>query len=70
MLRDEILDLIFEAVNMKHIQKGDVSAETPLMVGGLGLDSIDILEVVIALENKYNVKIENKSDFFRFKIQY
>lgn len=44
---------------MKNLDRSTVSAETPIMVEGLGLDSIDILEVVIALEKTYGFKIEN-----------
>jgi acyl carrier protein len=57
--KDELLDLISEAVNLKNLDRAAVTADTPIMADGLGLDSIDILEVVIALEKKYNLKIEN-----------
>lgn len=58
-LKDELLDLITESVNIKNLDRSTVHAETPIMVEGLALDSIDILEVVIALEKKYQVKIDN-----------
>lgn len=61
-LMSEIVDLISGAVNMSHLKKETVAPETPLMGGGLGLDSIDILEVVIALEKRYGVKIENTDE--------
>lgn len=59
LLKDELLDIVTEAVNMKNLDRSTVTAETPIMVEGLALDSIDILEVVIALEKKYGIKIEN-----------
>ncbi len=58
-LKNELLDLITEAVNLKNLDRSTVTAETPIMAEGLGLDSIDILEVVISIEKKYNVKIDN-----------
>ncbi len=59
LLKDELLDVVTEAVNMKNLDRSTITAETPIMVEGLALDSIDILEVVIALEKKYGIKIEN-----------
>lgn len=61
-LKDELLDLITEAVNIKNLDRSTVHPDTPIMVEGLALDSIDILEVVIALEKKYGMKIENNSN--------
>ncbi|MEZ4814351.1 MAG: phosphopantetheine-binding protein [Bdellovibrionota bacterium] len=61
-LKNELLDVITEAVNMKNLDRSTVTPETPIMVEGLGLDSIDILEVVIALEKKFGVKIENNQN--------
>ena len=57
--KDELLDLITEAVNLKNLDRSIITADTAIMADGMGLDSIDILEVVIALEKKYNVKINN-----------
>lgn len=59
LLKDELLDVVTEAVNMKNLDRSTITSETPIMVEGLALDSIDILEVVIALEKKYGIKIEN-----------
>jgi len=55
----EIVDLIIESLNLHFIKKDEVTAATPLMADGLGLDSVDILEVVVAIEQRYNVKIKN-----------
>lgn len=59
LIKDELLDLVTEAVNMKNLDRSTINAQTPIMVEGLALDSIDILEVVIALEKKYGFKVEN-----------
>ena len=55
----EVADLIIKSVNLQHMAGPQLSAETPLTQGGLGLDSVDILEVVVAVEHKYGVKVES-----------
>jgi len=59
LYRDELLDLIVKAVNLKNLDRSSVDAETQIMTEGLALDSIDVLELVIALEKKYHFKIKN-----------
>jgi acyl carrier protein len=58
-LVSEVADLIIKSVNLQHMAKDQLSAETTLTQGGLGLDSVDILEVVVAIEHKYGVKVES-----------
>ncbi len=53
----EVADLIIKSVNLQHMASEQLSAETALTQGGLGLDSVDILEVVVAVEHKYGVKV-------------
>ena len=53
----EITDLIVDSLNLHFIKKDEVTAETVLLGEGLGLDSVDILEVVVAIEQQYGVKI-------------
>jgi acyl carrier protein len=58
----ELISLILSAVNLQHIDPSTLSAHTPLMGttdGGLGLDSVDILEVVVVVEHRYEIKIDN-----------
>ena len=59
--RDEIvnkvIDVIVSAVNLHHVDKSKVSGDTPLTHGGLGLDSIDILEIVVAVEHSFGKKV-------------
>ena len=56
-LQSEVVDLIVDSLNLHFIEKGTVDQATPLMGDGLGLDSVDILEVVVAVEQRYGVKI-------------
>ena len=58
-LVSEIADLIISSVNLRHVQPSTLTADTPLAQGGLGLDSVDILEVVVAIEHKYGVKVQD-----------
>lgn len=58
----EIVDVIVDAVNLHHIDKGTVSKETPLTGEGLGLDSVDILEVVVAIEQHYGIKVPSAEE--------
>jgi acyl carrier protein len=61
-LVSDIIDLILESVNLRHKNKSEINSATPLMNSGLGLDSLDILEVVVALEKRFNVKIANSEE--------
>ncbi len=63
---------IIEVLNLEDISPGDIDAESPLFgEGGLGLDSIDALELIVLLEKNYEIKIENPQDgktiFFSIK---
>jgi acyl carrier protein len=61
-LIQELKSLIFESVNLKHRNPNEVDETTSLMEHGLALDSIDILEIVVAVENRYNVTIKEGED--------
>ena len=58
-LVDEVKSVIVKAVNLHHLQLETITESTTLGPGGLNLDSIDILEVVLAVERQFQVKIEN-----------
>ncbi len=68
-LETEIKELIVEALMLEDVEPADIDAEAPLFVEGLGLDSIDALELAIAIDRKYGVKIkaedEGTRDIFR-----
>jgi acyl carrier protein len=53
----EVTQVIVEAVNLHSLDPNSISAETSLRDGGLELDSIDILEVVVAIEHHFKVKV-------------
>ncbi len=53
---------IIEALNLKHLKPEDIGNDQPLFVEGLGLDSIDALELIVLLQQKYNIKIKNPQE--------
>ncbi|MCX6124761.1 MAG: phosphopantetheine-binding protein [Proteobacteria bacterium] len=58
-LQSDLAQLIVKVANISHIKAEDIDPEQSLMRDGLGLDSIDILEVVVNLEKKYGIKLRN-----------
>ena len=51
---------LIEALNLEEITPEDIDSEAPLFGDdGLGLDSIDALEIILILERNYGIKIEN-----------
>ncbi|MBE9543267.1 MAG: acyl carrier protein [Proteobacteria bacterium] len=50
---------IVEVLNLIDVQPDDIKADEQLVGGNLGIDSIDVLEMVIMLEKDYGVKIDN-----------
>jgi acyl carrier protein len=51
---------IVEVLNLIDVQPDDIKAENRLVGGDLGIDSIDVLEMVIMIEKDYGVKIDNR----------
>jgi len=56
-LETEIKNLIVESLNLEDIAPEEIEAEAPLFGEGLGLDSIDALELGIALRKKFNISL-------------
>jgi acyl carrier protein len=57
-LEQEIKALIIKALNLEDMSPQDIASDTPLFGEGLGLDSIDALELGIALKKKYGIELE------------
>ncbi len=53
---------IIEQLNLVDLTPEQIADDEILFGGGLGLDSIDALEVIVMLERKYNVKISNQEE--------
>ncbi|MCL4685732.1 acyl carrier protein [Myxococcota bacterium] len=56
-LEDEIKELIIESLMLEDVTPADIESDAALFVEGLGLDSIDALELAMALEERYGVEI-------------
>jgi acyl carrier protein len=56
-LEAELKSLIVSALGLKDVKPEDVSSTDPLFGDGLGLDSVDALELAIAIHKNYGVKI-------------
>jgi acyl carrier protein len=59
-LIDELRIKIIDTLKLEDISPEDMGEEDQLVGGELGLDSIDVLELVIMIEKDYAVKIDNK----------
>ncbi|CZF83740.1 Acyl carrier protein [Grimontia celer] len=57
-LHNEIKQLIIEALNLEDLTVEDIDTDAPLFGEGLGLDSIDALELGLAIKKAYNVVID------------
>lgn len=61
-LEDEIRDLIIASVEVEGLAAEDLASDAELFGDGVGLDSIDALEIGAALRKKYQVKFRANSD--------
>ena len=62
MLQEEIKKLIIDTLSLEAVKPDDINAEAPLFVDGLGLDSIDALELGLALQKKYGIRLSADSE--------
>ena len=64
-LRLEIKEFIVSTLRLKDVTAADISDEESLVEGSLGLDSIDFLELTVAMEKQYGVKITEADEVRR-----
>ncbi len=69
-LEAEIKELIVSSLMLEDVKPSEIDSEEPLFEdGGLGLDSIDALEIGVEIQKKYGVKIdpedERITEYFR-----
>lgn len=48
---------IIEALNLNHLKPEDIVADQPLFGNGLGLDSIDALELIVLMQQQYGIRL-------------
>lgn len=53
---------IIERLNLKDLKPENIGDDQPLFVEGIGLDSIDALELIVLLQQEYNIKLSNAED--------
>jgi len=58
-LEKEVAALIVDALNLEEIKPEDIEPEAALFREGLGLDSIDALELALAISKKYGFKLQS-----------
>lgn len=57
-LEAELKDLIVSALRLEEIAPQDIDSMEPLFGDGLGLDSIDALELGVAIRQRFGIRIE------------
>ena len=60
-LEEEIKELIVKALRLENVKPQAIKTQEPLFVKGLGLDSIDALELSVALAKKYGILLDGKT---------
>jgi acyl carrier protein len=60
-LRRRLKELLIERLKFEDMTPDDIKDDDPLFGGGLGLDSIDALEIVVMLESEFGIKMKNES---------
>ncbi len=61
MLELEVKEMIIDVLQLEDVTADDIDAEAPLFVEGLGLDSIDALEIGVALQKRYGITLSAES---------
>ena len=61
-LHHEIKQMIIESLDLEDIEVDEIIDDEPLFVEGLGLDSIDALEIGLALQKRYGIKLKADSE--------
>lgn len=60
-LDDEVKRLIIETLQLEDVAPADIDAQAPLFGEGLGLDSVDALEIAVALKRRYGLQLSPNS---------
>lgn len=58
----ELKEKIIEALNLEEMMPDDIDADAALFGDGIGLDSIDVLEIIVLLEKNYGIRLANPAE--------
>ena len=58
----ELKEQLIDVLNLEEMTPDDIDTDAPLFGNGLGLDSIDALEIIVLLEKKYGIKLANAAE--------
>lgn len=58
----ELKEQLIDVLNLEEMTPEDIDTDAPLFGDGLGLDSIDALEIIVLLEKKYGIKLANAAE--------
>jgi acyl carrier protein len=58
----ELANLIVDALNLEHVKASEIDPQAPLFRDGLGLDSIDALELSLAIYQRYGFQIKSQDE--------
>lgn len=58
----QLKNQIIEVLNLEDMTAADIDSEAPLFGDGLGLDSIDALELIVLMEREYGIKLSNPAE--------
>ena len=61
-LKQQLKCQIIEALNLVDLKPEDIRDDAPLFGEGLGLDSIDALELIMLLEKNYGIRLSNPAE--------
>jgi acyl carrier protein len=59
-MRRKLKEMLIERLKFEDMTPDDIDDDAPLFAGGLGLDSIDALEIVVMLESEFGIRVKNE----------
>ncbi|VAX22049.1 Acyl carrier protein (ACP1) [hydrothermal vent metagenome] len=64
-MRSKVKRMIIETLNLEDVSPEEIVDEEPLFGEGLGLDSIDALELIVEIDRRFSVKLEDREEATR-----
>jgi len=59
-MKRKLKEMLIERLKFEEMTPDDIDDDAPLFAGGLGLDSIDALEIVVMLESEFGIRVKNE----------